>query len=365
MFSFSKKNDEVKQIEKLNNPHDGDKIVEMNEPHLAIDVKEVYKSYTNGSFVSNILKGVDLKIYDGEFVVVLGPSGSGKTTLMNIISGLDRATKGAVDVVGTNLINLNDDELTRFRRINIGYIFQQYGLIPNLKVKENIEIGSYLHKLNHREVKKNLKAELALLDKEHKRNISKLSAKGDHSEIIKTCLNQAEFLDYAFIKGIYLKELTKTKIASVCPIINKNLKAQIKLIDQKYAKLKASITKRYEAYKKEKLDETIDDIMKMLGIDVIKDKYPSQLSGGQQQRVSIARVLAKKPKIMFADEPTGAVDNEMSNIILDTFKKINKKYKTTIIIVTHNPDIAKLATKVVRFKDGYIESITNQTPNIG
>lgn len=127
--------------------------------------------------------------------------------------------------------------------------------------------------------------------------------------------------------------------------------------------MKISITNRYEAFHHEKLEETIDDIMKMLGIDAIRDKYPSQLSGGQQQRVSIARVLAKKPKIMFADEPTGAVDNEMSNIILDTFKNINRKYNTTVIIVTHNPDIAKLATKVVRFKDGYIESIINQTPN--
>lgn len=100
--------------------------------------------------------------------------------------------------------------------------------------------------------------------------------------------------------------------------------------------------------------------MKTLGIDQIKDKYPSQLSGGQQQRVSIGRVFAKKPRILFADEPTGAVDEEMSNVILNAFVKINKRYNTTIIIVTHNPDIAKLATKVVKFKDGYIESITNQ-----
>lgn len=220
MFSSNKKNSEAKLIEKLNNPHDGDKIVAMNEPHLAIDVKSVFKSYTNGTFVSNILKGVDLKIYDGEFVVVLGPSGSGKTTLMNIISGLDRATKGDVNVAGSNLINLNDDELTRFRRINIGYIFQQYGLIPNLKVKENIEIGSYLHKLNNREIKKNLKAELALLEKEHQRNISKINAKNDYPEIISTCINGACFFDYVFFKGIFLKEVTRKKIASVCILEN-------------------------------------------------------------------------------------------------------------------------------------------------
>lgn len=166
MFSFSKDSKEASAIKKLNKPHSGAKLLELQEFGPIVQVKNLKKSYVNGSVITNIIKGVDLEIYDGEFVVVLGPSGSGKTTLLNIISGLDRATSGEVNVLGNNLINLDDDELTKFRRINIGYIFQQYGLIPNLKVKENILVGSFLNKLNIKEMDKNLKRELKQLDKQ-------------------------------------------------------------------------------------------------------------------------------------------------------------------------------------------------------
>ncbi len=107
---------------------------------------------------------------------------------------------------------------------------------------------------------------------------------------------------------------------------------------------------------------SVQAIMETLGIDKIANKFPSELSGGQQQRVSIARSFAKNPMILFADEPTGAVDLKMSDVILKAFKDINKTFNTTIIIVTHNPDIAKLATRVINFKDGVIISNQEQIP---
>ncbi len=168
MLFFHKKPEEIKYLEKLNNNHEGCKIAQLQDEINVIESKGIQKIYTSESTSTKILKGVDLTVKEGEFVVILGPSGSGKTTLMNIISGLDRATLGYVNVLGNNLIRMNDDELTQFRRINIGYIFQQYGLIPNLTVRENIEVGLHLRQVNIKEMKKNQKYELGLLDEEFK-----------------------------------------------------------------------------------------------------------------------------------------------------------------------------------------------------
>ncbi len=166
MAFFTKKPDEIKCIEKLNDNHKGCKIVQLHDERNIIEARGIQKIYTSESVSTRILKGIDLDVQEGEFVVILGPSGSGKTTLMNIISGLDRATLGHINVLGNNLINLDNDELTQFRRINIGYIFQQYGLIPNLTVKENIEIGLYLRQVNEKEIDKNQEREISLLDEE-------------------------------------------------------------------------------------------------------------------------------------------------------------------------------------------------------
>ena len=251
----------AKNIEKLNKPHKNEnRNIPLKNPENIIELKDVIKYYTNGYIVTKILKDINLEIKQGDFVVILGPSGSGKTTLMNIISGLDRASQGITNVCGTNLIALNDNELTKFRKNNIGYVFQQYGLLPNLTVKENVEIGA---------------------------------------------------------------NLSETK--------NKNL--------------------------------SVEAVLKSVDMYQHKDKFPHQLSGGQQQRVSIARAFAKNPKILLGDEPTGAIDEEMSKMVIQEFVNINKNYKTTVIIVTHNKIFEGLATLLIKIRDGNIVSLVrNNNP---
>ncbi len=247
----------AKEVEALNKPHKGPKDVTM-EGNNIIQLKDVVKYYTNGYVVSKILKGVTLNIEKGSFVIILGPSGSGKTTLMNIISGLDRASEGEVYVAGKDLITLNHKELTKFRKDNVGYVFQQYGLIPNLTVSENVEIGADLQ-----------------VDKE------------------------------------------------------------------------------------KRLD--VNELLDAVGMTEYANKFPHQLSGGQQQRVSIARAFAKNPAILFGDEPTGAIDEEMSKVVLKQFVAINKKYGTTVIMVTHNPIFQGLGDLVIKVKDGVVNQIIKNT----
>lgn len=250
----------VKELKRKNKPHKGEKNIPLKNKENIIELEGVKKLFSNGFLINEILKGIDLEIKKGDFVIILGPSGSGKTTLMNIISGLDRPTSGIVNVAGHNLITYSDSELTKFRKENIGYVFQQYGLLPNLTVKENIEIGEYL-------------------------------------------------------------QSDKTK------------------------------------------KQDIDKVLENLGLVEQKNKFPHQLSGGQQQRVSIARAFAKNPTILFGDEPTGAIDEEMSKVVLQQFIDINKKYGTTVIIVTHNPIFSDLANLVIKIKDGNIFQIhRNKNP---
>lgn len=239
--------------ESIKYAYNGAEGLDDNNPY-AIELINVQKYYNNKVIATKILKNINLKIKKGELVVILGPSGSGKTTLLNIISGMDNVTYGTVKVAGENIIDYNQKELTLFRRKNIGYVFQEYGLLPNLTVKENIQIGQNLQK-------------------------------------------------------------NKNKIIS------------------------------------------IDEILTSIGMKECANKYPNELSGGQQQRVSIARSIAKNPNILFGDEPTGAIDTEMSKNIMKLFIDVNKKYKTTIVIVTHNNILADLATTVVYIGNGEIVKI--------
>lgn len=248
MHRFGKYAKWVKKLDKISHKKSNEKEIITDN---AIQLKDVTKYYYNKWMVTKILKNINLEIKKGEFVVILGPSGSGKTSLLNIITGIDVATSGQTYVNGQNLINKTPSQLTKFRKLNIGYIFQSYNLLPNLTVRENVEIGWKLQK-------------------------------------------------------------------------NSSLRLNI------------------------------NELLAMIGIDKYQDRYPYELSGGQQQRVSIARSMAKNPAIIFGDEPTGAVDEEMSKQILKLFVDLNKKFKTTVVIVTHNSIFADLATRVIKVNSGQI-----------
>jgi len=219
--------------------------------NLSIILKNVNKIYKTGNVETYALKNVSLEINDGEFIVILGHSGSGKSTLLNVTSGLDNPSSGEIRFNDEVISNYNSKELTKFRRENLAFIFQQYNLLQNLTVRENIEIG-------------------------------------------------------------------------------------------------ASIGKN---------PFNIDEIIEKVGLQDKKDSYPSQLSGGQQQRVSIARSVAKNPNIMFCDEPTGALDEETGKQILDVIQKMNEEFKTTTVVITHNPNIAFMADRVIKMNSGKIEEI--------
>ena len=220
-----------------------------------IKVKDIIKSYGSKESRFQVLQGISLEIKDGDFVVVLGASGSGKSTLLNVISGLERPDGGEVSYHGTDITVLSDDELTAFRKENVGFIFQQYYLLPNMDVDKNVKMG----------------ADLA---------------------------------------G------------------NKDYKAVIEAV----------------------------------GLEEKLHKYPSELSGGEQQRVSVARALAKKPKILFLDEPTGALDEQTGRQVLDYICKLQNEYDFTIVMVTHNLNIAEMANTVIKMNSGKISEIyTNET----
>ncbi len=231
---------------------------EKNTDDNIIELENVNKYYFTSGRYERILKGINLKIPRGKFVLILGHSGSGKTTLLNVISGLDSAEDGNIIVENHNLFYLNDNRRIKFRADYLSFVFQQYNLISTLTIIENIKIGSNLRRK-------------------------------DAEEIL------------------------------------------------------------------------IPEILENLGLTEQANKYPYQLSGGQQQRVSIARALAKNPKILFADEPTGALDEERGRETIKLLLDINKKYNTTLIVVTHNPNLAIVADIILKVKDGRIdEYIVNE-----
>lgn len=216
-----------------------------------IEVKNLYKRYKMGEVEINALKDVSFNIEKGELVCVLGPSGSGKTTCLNIVGGMDTATEGQVFVDGKEITKLHRKELTKYRRNDIGFVFQFYNLIQNLTALENVEIAVQLCK--------------------------------DHLEP--------------------------------------------------------------------------KEIMEKVGLADRMDNFPSQLSGGEQQRVSIARAIAKCPKLLLCDEPTGALDYRTGKQILKLLEDTCRKENMTVIIITHNTAIAPMADKVIHFKSGEVEHV--------
>ena len=214
----------------------------------AIDLKKYYGTEPN---ITRALDGVNLHIDEGEFVAIVGTSGSGKSTLLHMMGGLDTPTNGTVIVRGEELAKKNDEQLTIFRRRNIGFIFQNYNLVPMLNVYENITLPVELD--------------------------------GD-------------------------------------------------IIDEKFMK----------------------NIIVMLGLEDKLDNMPNSLSGGQQQRVAIARALITKPAIILADEPTGNLDSKTSGDVLGLLKRTSAEFHQTIVMITHNDDIARLADRIIRIEDGKI-----------
>lgn len=212
-----------------------------------IKIEKIHKSYGTGDSRNEVLKGVSLTIEDGDFVVILGASGSGKSTLLNVISGLEPSDEGAVYYDTQNLSSMKDAELTKFRREYVGYIFQQYFLLPNLNVDKNVKMGADL--ANNKEYRETIKA---------------------------------------------------------------------------------------------------------VGLEEKRSKYPHELSGGEQQRVSVARALAKKPKVLYLDEPTGALDEQTGRQVLDYICKLKKEQGFTMVMVTHNQNIAEMANTVIRMNSGKI-----------
>ena len=218
--------------------------------NVIMRVRDVTREYQNGDVVTKVLKGVNLDVYEGEFLVLLGESGCGKSTLLNIIGGMDHPTAGQFEVFGEELANADQKTLTEYRRAYIGFIFQSYNLMPNLNAIQNLEL-----------------------------------------------------------------------IASLVP---KPMNAE--------------------------------EALEIVNLGQRKYNYPSQMSGGQQQRVSIARALMKRPKIILADEPTAALDYTTSIEVLEVMERIVAE-GTTMIMVTHNEEICRMADRVVRMRGGRVAEV--------
>jgi len=216
-----------------------------------LKTSKLKKYYGSGQNLVRALDGVDVEVYAGEFVAVVGTSGSGKSTLLHMLGGLNRATSGNVWVGGKDIFQMNDKQLTVFRRRNIGFVFQNYNLVPVLNVYENISLP--------------IELDGAAIDKSF-----------------------------------------------------------------------------------------LDSVVKTLGLDSKLNNLPNNLSGGQQQRVAIAQALATKPAIILADEPTGNLDSKTSMEVMGLLKMSGLKFNQTIIMITHNEEIAQLADRIIRIEDGQI-----------
>ena len=216
-----------------------------------IKFENVIKEYQIGELTIKALDNTNFEIDKGELVVIVGPSGAGKTTTLNILGGMDRLTSGNVLVDGKNITKLNNRELIKYRREDIGFVFQFYNLVQNLTAKENVELAT---------------------------------------QLCKDALNPEKILDKVGLAGR-------------------------------------------------------------------KDNFPSQLSGGEQQRVAIARAIAKNPKLLLCDEPTGALDYKTGKQILKLLQDTCRKENMTVVIITHNTAIAPMADKIIHFKNGTAEKI--------
>ena len=216
-----------------------------------IKIKDLYKKYKVGETEVIANNGISFSIEKGEFVVILGPSGAGKSTVLNILGGMDNCDEGEIIVDELNISKFNNKELTKYRRDDVGFVFQFYNLVQNLTAKENVELAT---------------------------------------QISKNALD-------------------------------------------------------------------VDKTLELVGLNNRKNNFPSQLSGGEQQRVSIARAIAKNPKLLLCDEPTGALDYNTGKQVLKTLQDTCRKMGTTVIVITHNSAIAQMADRVIKINDAKVRSV--------
>lgn len=222
-----------------------------------IDVIDIYKRYKVGDNIVVANNGITFSIDKGEFVVILGPSGAGKSTTLNILGGMDSCDEGKIIIDNVDISKFSNRELTKYRRYDVGFVFQFYNLVQNLTARENVELAT---------------------------------------QISKSALD-------------------------------------------------------------------VDKTLELVGLKNRKDNFPAQLSGGEQQRVSIARAIAKNPKLLLCDEPTGALDYNTGKQILKILQDTCRKMGTTVIIITHNSAIAPMADKVIKINDAKVRSIEiNERP---
>lgn len=222
-----------------------------------IQIIDEHKRYKIGDNTVVANNGINFSIKKGEFVIILGPSGAGKSTVLNILGGMDTCDEGKIIIDATDISKFNKKELTRYRRHDVGFVFQFYNLVQNLTAKENVELAA---------------------------------------QISKNALD-------------------------------------------------------------------VDNTLELVGLGHRKDNFPAQLSGGEQQRVSIARAIAKNPKLLLCDEPTGALDYKTGKQILKTLQDTCKDTGTTVIVITHNSAIAPIANRVIKINDAKVRSVeVNENP---
>lgn len=222
-----------------------------------IEIKDEYKRYKVGETTIAANNGINFSIEKGEFTIILGPSGAGKTTVLNILGGMDTCDEGEIIIDNVDISKFNKRQLTKYRRHDVGFVFQFYNLVQNLTAKENVELATQISK---------------------------------------------DALD-------------------------------------------------------------VDKTLELVGLDHRKNNFPSQLSGGEQQRVSIARAIAKNPKLLLCDEPTGALDYKTGKQILKTLQDTCKNTGTTVIVITHNSALTPIADRVIKIRDAKVTSVeVNKNP---
>src|SRR5213594_1111803 len=228
-----------------------------------LETADLRKVYTAGKIQIEALRGVDLRIREGELVAIMGPSGCGKSTLMHVLGAMTKPTAGKVVIDGQEISGMGDNELTRIRRDKIGFVFQKFNLLPTLTARANIDIARYIHG-----------------------------------------------------NGV-----------------------------------------RSNGH-----DQHLREILQLLMIENKMGRKPSELSGGEQQRFAIARAVANRPAIVLADEPTGSLDSKNSEIVLNMFRELNRRFNQTIILVTHNSELVEYTDRLIEMRDGVVVSDNDPVP---